>query len=127
MPDKTLAQKMHVKPGSRVLLLDAPQGYSDVLSGLPAGVSLGTSLAGDADVIMCFLTSLDRLRQVLPQLKAAIRPGGALWIAYAKGTSTLAGDANRDSIRSYSLMLRLEAVSLVAIDADWAALRLRVV
>jgi hypothetical protein len=125
MSDKTLAQKMHIKPASRVLLLDAPPGYADVLAGLPQDAGLERSLSGNADVILCFLTTLERLREVLPPLRAALKPGGALWIAYAKGTSKLAGDANRDTIWSYAGTVGMAAVSLVAIDADWAALRLK--
>lgn len=128
MSDRTLAQKMYIKPGSRIVLLDAPPDYGNVLAVLPDGARVDRSLSGHADVILCFLTSLERFREMLPALKAAlVGPGGALWVAYAKGTSKLAGDANRDTIRSHALTLGLEAVSLVAIDTDWSALRLKVV
>jgi hypothetical protein len=63
----------------------------------------------------------------LPLCKAKLESGGALWLAYAKGTSPKAADINRDSIHDYVGTVGLDTVAQIAIDADWSALRLKVV
>jgi hypothetical protein len=127
MSDKTIVQKMLIKQGQRFLLLNGPGGYAARLSDLPEGVTAETTLGGPADVIQCFITSKKQLEETLPTLKSALKPGGILWITYPKLTSRLAGDINRDSINAYAMTLGLQGVAMIAIDDDWAALRLKVV
>jgi hypothetical protein len=127
MSDKTVVQKLLVKPGYRFLLLNAPDGYPARLGELPGNVVLETTPSGQADVIQCFITSKKQLEETLPGLKAALKPGAILWLTYPKLTSKLAGDINRDIIYRYALMLGLEGVAMVAIDEDWSAQRLKVV
>jgi hypothetical protein len=50
-----------------------------------------------------------------------------LWVTYPKGTSKAKVDVNRDSLREYDLTIGLQAVSLLAIDDVWSALRLKTV
>ena len=127
MSGKTLVQKMLIKPGQRFLLLNAPPGYQARLSDLPAGVIPETTLSsGQADVIQCFITSRKQLEDMLIGLKAALKPGGVLWITYPKVTSRLASDINRDTINAYAPTLGLQGVAMIAIDEDWAALRLKI-
>jgi hypothetical protein len=38
MAEKSLADKLLLKPGRTVRVMDAPQGYADLLFPLPAGV-----------------------------------------------------------------------------------------
>ena len=40
MSDKTIAQKLLIKEGKQVLLINAPKGYKAVLGVLPAGAKL---------------------------------------------------------------------------------------
>jgi hypothetical protein len=49
-----------------------------------------------------------------------------LWIAYHKGTSKVKTDIHRDSINAYALTLGMVGVAMIAINDDWAALRLKV-
>ena len=101
MSSKTIVQKMHIRPGQRFMLLNAPAGYTEAMGDLPAGVVREAALSGQAAVIQCFVTSMKQLQDMLPALKAALKPGGFLWIAYPKLTSKLAGDLSRDRIWAY--------------------------
>jgi hypothetical protein len=60
-------------------------------------------------------------------MKAALNPGGMIWVTYPKGTSKIKSDVNRDSIREYAKTLGLEAVAIFSVDDDWSALRLKAV
>jgi len=127
MSDKTLVQKMLIKKGQRVLLLNAPEGYAARLTGPPEGVVIETTLSGQADVVQYFVTSKKQLESKLAAVKTALKPGGILWITYPKLTSKLAADISRDAINAYAATLGLVGVAMVAIDEDWAGLRVKVV
>ena len=59
------------------------------------------------------------------RLKKTLAPGGALWVTYHKGTSKIKTDINRDSINAYAGTLGMQAVAIISVDDDWAALRLK--
>ncbi len=126
MSDKTIVQKMLIKPGHRFALLNAPDGYAQRMSDLPEDPVLETTLHGLADVIQCFITRKTQLEETLPALKAALTPQGILWMTYPKLTSKLAGDINRDTIYRYALTPGLQGVAMVAIDDDWSAPRAKI-
>lgn len=124
MPDKTLAQKLAIKPEQTVLLVNAPAGYKGTMGELPAGAKFLKSAAA-ADAIQVFVNSKQELEAQLTTLKALLRPNGMLWVTYHKGTSKVKTDINRDTIAAYAQSIGLRAVAMIAIDEDWAALRLK--
>lgn len=125
MSEKSTAQKLFLKPGQTLALLGAPAGYPTLLGDLPAGAHLATELGSDADVILCFVTSKAQLAELLPTLRAGLKPAGILWIAYPKGTSKTATDLNRDIIAAYAKGQGWQAVAIFSVDAVWSALRLK--
>ena len=122
-----LTKKLALKPGHRVLLINAPPGYAKSLAPLPEGATLTTSAGGKFDAIQVFASTRKGLRESLPEARASLNPGGMIWVTYPKGTSKVGSEINRDSIREYALTVGLDAVALVAIDDDWSALRLKAV
>lgn len=125
MSSKTTAQKMHIKPGQRVVLLNAPEAYAEQMGEPPNGVVVTKSLGEPADVIQCFVTSMQQLQDVLPALLAALKPTGFLWVTYPKLTSKLAGDLSRDVMWAYVSPLGLKPVAMFAVDEDWSAFGMR--
>ncbi len=124
---KTLAERMHLRPGERLLLANAPDGYEATLAA-PSNVEVSTEAEGTFDVIHLFVSTRAALEADTPGLKALLKPDGKLWIAYPKGTSKrLSADINRDDIRAYALSVGLQTVAQVAVDDDWSALRCKVV
>jgi hypothetical protein len=124
---KPLAKKLALKPGQRFLLLGAPPGYEDALGALPQGVTMATKEGGKADAVQVFATTKEELKDALAKARAALSPGGMIWLTYPKGTSKMKSDMNRDSIREYALKVGLETVALVAVDDDWSAIRCKAV
>lgn len=127
MSDKSIAQKLLIKPGERFVLLNAPAGYAAQMGDLPTGVVPETTLSGQAESIQSFVTSMQQLKDTLSGLKAALKPGGKLWLTYPKLTSRLKSDLNRDTINAYAQTLGLTGIAMIAIDDDWAALRVKIV
>ena len=126
MSEKPLAQKLAIKPGQRVRLVRAPHDYEARLGALPADAKLVHG-EGTADVIQVFVQNRAELERELPRLKERLAPNGMIWVTYHKGTSKVPTDINRDDIRLYAEAIGLQAVSQVAVDADWSAVRLKLV
>jgi Protein of unknown function (DUF3052) len=125
MPDKTLAQKMYIKDGHKVLLVKAPKEAEGWLGGLPAGATLVKSAKSDAGTVVVFAKDRKALETDLPKQLHTVAPDGSVWVAYHKGTSKVKTDINRDTIAAYAETLGLNSVAMVAINEDWAALRLK--
>jgi hypothetical protein len=126
MSEKTVAQKLGLKPGKSLLVRQQPDDVAALIGTLPAGAKLVTADAHCALILM-FAKDMTVLAKGLPDCKRRLEPGGALWVAYVKGTSPRKTDINRDSIRAYVATIGLDTVGQIAIDADWSALRLKVV
>ena len=125
MSEKTIVQKLLLKPRQKLLLVNAPKGYVDALEPLPIGVAVGTKAGEKVDVVQVFATSRNELVSNLPKLKVYLGQESIIWVSYPKSTSKLKSDINRDSIREYALTIGLGAVAIFSIDSDWSALRLK--
>ena len=126
MSDKSIAEKLLIKPGRTVLFVNAPPGYRTRIGALPPNTTILKSGGAPAEVIQVFVKSRAELEAELPKLKRALAPNGLLWVSYAKGTSKMKGDINRDSIAAYAHTIGMEGVAMISIDDDWSALRLKV-
>lgn len=125
MAEKPVLQKLLLKPGARAAVLHAPPEYASVLEQLPAGVQLCTSLdGGPFDFVHVFLTRRDDVLREASDLRAALKPGGILWLSYPKGKA-MPTDLNRDIVHSTVQQVGFDTVSQVAIDETWSAMRLK--
>jgi hypothetical protein len=117
-----LPRKLGVKPGHRVALLGAPDGFE--LGELPDGVQLKRRAGGKADVILAFHTRRAELERRLPALRALMEPAAGLWIAWPKRASKLETDITEDVVREIALPTGLVDNKVCAIDETWSGLRL---
>lgn len=123
MPDKTIAEKMYVKNAQALAVFNDGGGHAALLAQLPAERLV--SEGGSADWILLFARSRAELEQYLPMAQARLAPGGAVWVAYRKGGAKAGSDIHRDDIRHFAQSVGLDSVAMIAIDADWSALRLK--
>jgi hypothetical protein len=120
-----LPQKLGIKPGHRVALLGAPEGFSKVLGLLPEGVSVTSSLGGKRtfDVMLLFvLTQKDVVRGFAPAARR-LDPAGGLWVAWPKRASGIATDVTENTVRGVMLDAGLVDNKVCAIDDTWSGLR----
>ena len=125
MSDKSIAEKLLIKPGYKVVLINTPPDYTIMLGELPAGVSLMEKPSGEADFIQVFVTSKKELQEQLSRMKPLLKPKGLFWITYPKSTSRMKVDINRDSINTYAQTVGLVGIAMISIDDTWSALRLK--
>lgn len=126
MSNKSIAEKLLIKPGLSVLLVNPFEGYLDLLGLLTENTVHFNETSNPVDIIQLFVKSHKELEEFLPNLKSSLKPGGMIWVTYTKGTSKLAGDIHRDTINVYAKSLGMEGIAIISIDKDWSALRLKV-
>jgi hypothetical protein len=114
-------RKLGIKPGARVALVGAPDGFS--LIELPEDVTVRTALRGPLDVIVAFFVSRGALERRLPALVGALDVAGGLWIAWPKRVSGIETDLSDGAVRSVGLEAGLVDNKVCAIDSAWSGLR----
>jgi hypothetical protein len=87
-----LWRKLGIREGSRVRLVNAPDGFEDRLEPLPEGAAVLVRSARDLDVVVIFATELAELRRRFAELAPAIPPTGLLWVAWPKKASKVPTD-----------------------------------
>jgi hypothetical protein len=124
----SLAQKLRILEGSRVALLNAPDGYGQTLGPLPGGAEVTAVVDGASDVYdvtLLFARDHAELERLAPIAIGATRDGGVLWVAWSKGGAKAKGAITRDTLWPVMAALGWGPVSNVALDETWSALRLR--
>ena len=120
---KTLAQKFFIKPNQRVAILNAPDGYRDLLGALPEGVTVSTKPDGSYDLVHLFIRSVAELNQHFKAAEKALKSDGMLWISYPKKTGKIKTDISRDVGWDVVHQAGWEGVMLISIDDTWSAMR----
>ena len=119
----SLAAKLQLKPGQRMLVRNAPHGYFERLVVELPQASLELE---QADALLFFVGSLAEVAEYTPGAIQKVGQNGLLWIAYPKGGSGVKTDVNRDRLAAAVVEATgWRAVRQVAIDAVWSALRFR--
>ncbi|MBM3147539.1 MAG: hypothetical protein FJ000_06550 [Actinobacteria bacterium] len=118
----TMAAKLQIKPGQRLLVLHRPDG---VVVDVPAAADAAAGdTVGEADAVLAFVTMSARVAERADAVLAAAKRDGLAWIAYPKA-KRLGTDRNRDLLADLPADLGTRAVRRVSVDDTWSALRLR--
>lgn len=124
-PMKSTAERLLIKPGTRVRVMGNVVDGAARLGRLPAGAALAEATA-KADAVVLFARNSADVRAYLPEAAKSAGRDGLLWLAYPKGTSGLKTDLGRDTMTPLTDPIAgLTGVTLVSIDEVWSAMRLR--
>lgn len=119
-----LPRKLGLRPGSRIAILHAPDGFNKAIEPLPHGVTMLSRLASDVDVLIFFTEQQKELRARFDRLVDSVRPDGMLWICWPKKASKRQTDLTEDRIRAIALEGGVVDVKVCAIDEVWSGLKL---
>ena len=124
MADSVLIKKYGIKPGWQILVVNAPAGFVAQMTELPEGVvMLDTAVPHTCDLVQLFVQDSHELDRYFDTAVTALKPAGALWIAYPKKSAGVDTDLTRDEGWQQVYAANLEGVSMIAIDDTWAAVR----
>jgi hypothetical protein len=118
---KTVAEKGHLKPGTRLTIVNPVQSVVDSL-GLPPVDLVDLSNAQTAFLFVKDRTDLDRH---MPSVASQLGPGARLWVFFRKGSKAAGLDMNRNDIWASADALDLRPVGLLSVDESWSAFRFR--
>ena len=119
MSEKTIADKLAIKPNTTVWLSDG--SYIERIAPLPSGATTVERIEG-ADTAFVFVEDAASLRETLKANEAQLLKPASLWVAYRKGNRA---DINRDTLWPMLTPYGLRPIGQVAIDDVWSALRFR--
>lgn len=114
-------QKLGLRPGLRVRVVDAPGDYA-ALVGLDRVTTVGAR--GAFDFAHVFAASAARLDAHVQALAKTLPDDGMLWVSWPKKAAKVPTDVTEDTVRTIALPLGLVDVKVCAIDAVWSGLKL---
>ena len=117
-----LAKKLGIKPGGRVAVVSAPNGFTEALR-LPPRSQLRTQARGRVDVVVFFVTRGAELARRFPSMQRCLEEHGGLWIAWPKRASGVPTDLNEHVVRDFALTHGRVDVKVCAIDEVWTGFK----
>ncbi len=119
-----LAKKLGITAGTRVLLVNAPASYGDLIAPTPDDVTFERALSKTTDIIHLFCDRKTTLKAELLRLRTAIRSDAVIWVSWPKKASKVPTDVTEDTIREVALPIGLVDVKVCAVSDVWSGLKL---
>ncbi|HXN21492.1 MAG TPA: hypothetical protein VOA41_01965 [Candidatus Dormibacteraeota bacterium] len=123
--NRTTAQKLGIRDGSRVAVIDAPPGYAKLVGPLPPDASLEEGSEETLPVTLLFVRDPEAYLAELPRMRKLAAAGSRLCLIYPKRQ---AASKHRDSgITQLFIRESAEAVGLVpyricSVNKTWSGL-----
>ena len=124
MANNNLLSKLKFRPEYQMLVINAPDNYMENLLGINYAINLD-EVSGEVDMLHIFAYNKNDVDRLVPSAIKCLKYDGLLWISYAKGTSKIKTDINRDKGWDTLKAMGFEGIALIAIDETWAAMRFR--
>ncbi len=121
----SLAQKLRIKEGIKLLTVNAPNNFIKSIEGLPANVSISDKTKS-YEQIHWFVLNRAQMEKELNKILKLLHSDVVCWIYYPKSSSKLQTDLNRD--KGWEILLKhdeLQWLSLISFDDTWSAFGMR--
>ncbi len=118
---RPLVEKLGIRPGARVAIADAPEGYEAVLGPLPEGVE--RTLDPPLDFAHVFAFERAALESAFREMKPKLAAGGMLWASWPKKAAKVPTDLDENAVRRIGLDQGLVDVKVAAVDEVWSGLK----
>ncbi|MBM3800803.1 MAG: DUF3052 family protein [Acidimicrobiia bacterium] len=120
---RSLLEKLGIKAGFRLSILNAPEAYDETLGELPPGARRLTKPKEGMDFIQLFVKHRSELERTFPALKKELAETGMLWISWPKATAKIDTDVNENVVREIGLSQGMVDVKVCAVDEVWSGLK----
>lgn len=120
----SLLNKLGIKPESKVLLINSPVDYFDLLE-----TDITDQLCKKnetSDIVHLFVKNNNEFETEMKKLKLVYKknPNITIWISWYKKTARIPTDITEDVIRNYALKNDLVDVKVCAVSDIWSGLKL---
>jgi hypothetical protein len=119
-----LLQKLGIKPGLKILLLNEPDNYFELL-----GTNISDQLSSKnqiPDLVHLFVKNNKEFETMMKKLEPVYKKnsGITIWISWYKKAAKIATDITEDTVRNYALNNGLVDVKVCAVSDIWSGLKL---
>ncbi|RYU93109.1 hypothetical protein [Emticicia agri] len=121
MDAPAIFKKLRLNDTGALLIVNAPAEYTAILKDIPHDT---TAEAGKKyDFVQVFATSQSALERLCAEVKEAGKYDCLFWACYPKGTGKIKSDIKRETVWTALELAGVQAVTQIAIDDTWSALR----
>lgn len=120
---KPLAEKLGVRDGDTVALIDAPVEYASWVEPLPTGAVLIDGPDPQARILHLFVRDRADLEAKVPTAFGHRPDAGMVWVSWPKKTSKAFVDLTEDGLREVILPTGWVDVKVCAVSEDWSGLK----
>ena len=121
-----LVKKLGVRPNEKVVALNAPDHYADLLGDLPEGATITDRAPANAAFVHLFVTERADMATRLSALRTKVDEAGMVWVSWPKKSAKVPTDITEDTIREVALPLGFVDVKVCAVDEKWSGLKLMI-
>jgi hypothetical protein len=121
---KPLVEKLGIKPGACVSVIDAPPGYRALLEPLPPDLKLNQRPGQSTDLVHLFAVDHATLAAALAGLRQKLRTDAPIWVSWPKKSSKVPTTITEDVVREIALPLGFVDVKVCAVNETWSGLKL---
>jgi hypothetical protein len=115
---RSAAQKLGIKPGVKVALVDPPRDYPAVIGSLPEGASFLEDPRDGGEVTLWFAHDPAVFQQTLPRMRTRAADS-KLWILWRKGTKH---GLTQPMIREQAISVGLVDYKVCSVNQTWSGL-----
>ncbi len=117
-------RKLGIRPNERIVVLNAPVDYEELLDEVPEGVAILDRMMAKPAFVHLFVTERAELERKLSALRTKLEEAGTLWVSWPKKAAKVPTDVTEDTIRAVALPLGFVDVKVCAVDETWSGLKL---
>lgn len=117
-----LPQKLGIKEGKTVGILNLPNYYNFDLGELPPDVEVHRSEL-PADIFIVFAERADEAERGFQRAITYVPPDGAIWMFWPKKSSGVETDLTEQTLRDLFLPSGMVDNKVIAVDETWSGLR----
>jgi hypothetical protein len=117
-----LVKKLGIKPGSNIVLVNAPSDYATELD-LPPDVTVNSRSGKPLDFAQLFVKSEKELQREFSEYAKRLNASGMLWVSWPKKSSGVSTNLSENIVRDIGLAVGLVDVKVCAVNEVWSGLK----
>lgn len=125
MDKESIFRKLKFNPNAKNLIVNAPSDYTIILQDALYDVSPSEEKQGQYDFVQVFASSQAEMETLVTSVVSEGKFDCIFWACYPKSTGKQKYDLKRETVWYGFELCGLRAVSQVAINEKWSALRAR--